>query len=72
MADEQTDRFTARVLGAITLLVTVIIDISTAVLTRPETRSRPGFALVVLLPSLPLFILGAWFFVKARRLPEGD
>ncbi len=66
------DRFTAQVLGAMTIVMTVLIDVSMFVFTRPELSHRPTFPLVVIVPSLPLFALGAWFFHRARQLKPGD
>ena len=63
-----TDRFTARVLGAVVILMTFLIDVSCFIFTTAEIRSRPSFPLVVLLPSLPLVGLGIYLFRKAARL----
>lgn len=67
-----TDRFTARVLGAVVLLMAVVIDIGCFVFTKPEIRQRPTFPLVVLVPSLPLFALGIYLLRKASRLKAED
>jgi lipopolysaccharide export LptBFGC system permease protein LptF len=67
-----TDRFTARVLGAVILLMAVVIDIGCFVFTKPEIRQRPTFPLVVLVPSLPLFALGIYLLRKASRLKAED
>jgi lipopolysaccharide export LptBFGC system permease protein LptF len=63
-----TDRFTARVLGAIVLIMTVLIDVSCFIFTKPEIRGRATFPLVVLVPSLPLFAASFWLFRRAARL----
>ena len=65
-----TDRFTARVLGMLVLVFALIIDVSCLVLSRPETRAKPSFFVVVLGPSLPLFALGAYLLRKANRMKE--
>ncbi len=63
-----TDRFTAQVLGAIVLVMTILIDISCFIFTKPEISHRPTFPLVVLIPSLPLFAVSFWLFRRAARL----
>ena len=63
-----TDRFTAQVLGAIVLVMTILIDISCFIFTKPEISHRATFPLVVIIPSLPLFALSFWFFRRAARL----
>jgi len=65
-----TDRFTARVLGMLVLVFALIIDVSCLVLSRPETRSQPGFIAIVIIPSLPLFAFGAYLLRRASRMPE--
>jgi hypothetical protein len=67
-----TDRFTARVLGAVVLLMTLLIDISCFIFTRPELRHRPTFPLVVFVPSLPLLALGVYLLRHASRLESKD
>jgi len=67
-----SDRFTARVLGAVVLVMTLLIDVSCFIFTRPEIRSRPTFPLVVLIPSLPLFAVSVWLFRRAARLKVED
>lgn len=63
-----TDRFTAQVLGAIVLVMTILIDISCFIFTKPEISHRATFPLVVLIPSLPLFAVSFWLFRRAARL----
>lgn len=65
-----TDRFTARVLGAVVLLMAFTIDVGCFFFTSPEIRSRPTFPLVVLVPPLPLVAIGVHLLRKARTLPE--
>ncbi|HVJ93546.1 MAG TPA: hypothetical protein VM580_27280 [Labilithrix sp.] len=66
------DRSTARVLGAIVLAMTLIIDVSCFIFTKPEISHRPTFPLVVIVPSLPLFAVSFWLFRRATRLEPGD
>jgi hypothetical protein len=65
-----TDRFTARVLGMLVLAFALIIDVSCFVLSRPETRAKPGFFFVVVIFTIPLFAIGAYLLRRASRLPE--
>lgn len=67
-----TDRFTARVLGAVVLLMTFGIVVGSFFFTKPEIRHQPTFPLVVLVPTLPLIALGIYLFRKAARLPVSD
>jgi hypothetical protein len=68
-----SDRFTARVLGAVVLVMTLLIDASCFMFTSPEIRQRPTFPLVVLVPSLPLFAFSFWLFRRASGLKDaGD
>ncbi len=61
---------TTRLLGAIVLLMTLAIDLGMAFFTKPEIRQRPSFPLFVLVMSLPLFALAAWFFRRAAKMKE--
>jgi hypothetical protein len=63
-----TDRFTGRVLGAVVVVMTLLIDVGCFLFTNPEIRHRPSFPLVVLVPSLPLIALAIYFFRKAEQL----
>lgn len=65
-----TDRLTARLLGAVVLLMTFTINIGCFFFTKPEIRARPTFPLVVLIPSLPLIALAIWLFRRARSLKD--
>jgi hypothetical protein len=67
-----TDRFTARVLGAVVLIMTFIIDVSCFMFTKPEIRSRPTFPLVVLIPSIPIVLLAVYLFRRAAKLKDED
>jgi hypothetical protein len=67
-----TDRFTARVLGAIVLLMAACIVIGCFFFTKPEIVHRPTFPLVVLASALPLVGLALWLFRKAGRLRDDE
>jgi hypothetical protein len=67
-----TDRLTARVIGLLLLILTVIIDTSTFIFTRPEVRWSPRFALMVILPSVPFLIFGVLLLRRAEHLKEDD
>jgi cytochrome bd-type quinol oxidase subunit 2 len=67
-----TDRSTARILGAVVLVMTLLIDISCFLFTKPEISHRPTFPLVVILPSLPLLGFGIWLFWKSGQLKAED
>jgi hypothetical protein len=65
-----TDRFTARVLGGLTVAMTALIVISCFVFTKPEISHRPTFPLVVLGLSLPMIGAAVFFFRRARTLKD--
>jgi hypothetical protein len=65
-----TDRLTARILGAVVLLMAVTIDIGCFMFTKPEIRQRPNFPLFVLVLSLPLVALAIYFFRRASQLKD--
>jgi len=67
-----TDRFTAKILGAIVLLMVFVVDVGCFVFTKPEISHRMTFPLVVLIPSLPFMALGVYLLRKASRLPVED
>jgi hypothetical protein len=67
-----TDRFTARVLGLLLLALGLLIDVSCFVFVRPETRAKPGYAFVVIVPSLPIFAIGAWLLRRAERMKDEE
>jgi hypothetical protein len=67
-----TDRFTAKVLGAVVLLMVFVIDIGCFMFTKPEISHRATFPLVVLIPSLPFMALGIYLLRKGSRLPAED
>jgi hypothetical protein len=65
-----TDRLTARVLGLLLLVMGVIIDVSCLVFVKPELRSQPPFVVMVLLPSIPIFVIGVRLLQKAQKLKD--
>ena len=67
-----TVRLTARVLGVVVLLLALLIDTSCFMFARPETRQSPRFAVVVMVPSLPLFLIGALLLRRAARMKDDD
>ncbi|MBX3188053.1 MAG: hypothetical protein KF819_13610 [Labilithrix sp.] len=67
-----TDRLTARVLGLLVIVLTLLIVASCFMFARPETRNNPRFAVIVILPSLPLFLGGALLLRKAERMKEDE
>lgn len=67
-----TDRFTAQVLGGLVIVMTILIDVSCFVFTKPEISHRPTFPLVVLIPSLPLFAAAAYLFRRAKSLKDPE
>lgn len=67
-----TDRMTARVLGFVVLFLALIIDTSCFMFAPPETRQSPRFAMVVIVPSLPMFLVGALLLRKAARMKEEE
>ena len=67
-----TDRMTARVLGLVVLMLSLLIDSSCFIFARPETRATPRFALVVVLTSLPLYLAGALLLRKASRMKDAE
>ena len=67
-----TDRMTARVLGYVVLLMAVLVDSTCFVFARPETRSNPRFALIVVVTSFPMFLVGALLLRKAARMKDDE
>lgn len=65
-----TDRFTARVLGAVVLLLGALVDISMFIFVKAEIRAKPEFPLLVLVPSLPIFAVGVFLFWRASKLKD--
>lgn len=67
-----TDRMTAKVLGFLVLVMTLLIDTSCFIFARPETRQSLRFAVVVAITSLPLFAVGALLLRKASTMKEDE
>ena len=67
-----TDRMTAKVLGVVVLLLALLIDTSCFMFSRPETRGSVRFAAVVMVPSLPLFLIGSLLLRKASRMKDDE
>lgn len=64
------DRFTARVLGATVFVLGVLIDVSMFMFVKGEVRTKPEFPLLVLVPSLPIFVVGFVLWRRASKLSE--
>ena len=67
-----SDRLTAKVLGALLIILALVIDVSCFVFVKGEVRAKPMFPLVVIVPSLPLFALGAWLIRKGDSLEDPE
>jgi hypothetical protein len=67
-----TDRFTSKVVGLVVVALALIIDVSFLVLASPEARQKPGFAAIVIVPSLPILAYGIYLLRRADRLKEED
>lgn len=66
------DRFTAKVLGLLLIVLALIIDVSMFVFVQPEVRAKPGFPLLVIVPSLPIFAFGVVLLRRASKLRESE
>jgi hypothetical protein len=66
------DRFTAKVIGLVLILFALLIDASFFMLSAPEAKAKPGFALIVIVPSLPFIGIGVYLLRKAERLKQED
>jgi hypothetical protein len=67
-----TDRMTARVLGLLVLALTFLIVTSCFIFARPEIRGTARYAVVVIVPSLPLVAVGLLLLRKASRMKEDE
>ena len=67
-----TDRTTAKILGLLVLVLSVLIDISAFMFARAETRQNPRFTVVVIVSSIPLYGAGALLLRKAARMKEEE
>jgi hypothetical protein len=66
------DRFTAKVLGLVIILFALLIDASFFMLSKPEAKAKPGFAFIILVPSLPFIGLGVYLLRKGERLKQEE
>lgn len=66
-----TDPLTAKVLGLLVLVLALVIDACFFMFTKPELRAMPGFTLIVLVPSIPLFVIGALLLRKGLNMKDG-
>ena len=67
-----TDRLTAKVIGLLIIVLAMLIDVSCFIFVKPEVRAKPGFAAIVIVPSLPFFVGGAVLLRRAGRLKEDE
>lgn len=67
-----SDRFTAKVLGLGLVLFTLLIDLSFLMFAKPELRQRPGFFVLVIVPSLPFILGGIHLLRRAERMKEDE
>lgn len=68
-----SDQFTAKLLGAIILLMVFTIDVGCFFFTKPEISHRSTFPLVVLIPSILPVLFATYLFRRASRMkPEQD
>jgi hypothetical protein len=65
-----TDRMTARVLGVIVLVLAVLVDATCFLFARPESRENPRYVVVVLVSSVPMYLVGALLLRKASRMKD--
>jgi lipopolysaccharide export LptBFGC system permease protein LptF len=66
------DRFTAKVLGLVIILFALLIDASFFMLSKPEAKAKPGFALIIIVPSLPFIGIGLYLLRKGERMKADD
>jgi hypothetical protein len=67
-----TDRTTAKILGLVVLVLSVLVVVTCFLFARPETRQSPRFSVVVIVTSLPMFAASALLFLKASRMKEDE
>lgn len=67
-----TDRTTAKILGLIVLVLSLLVVTTCFVFARPETRQNPRYPVVVLVSSLPMFAASALLFLKASRMKDEE
>jgi lipopolysaccharide export LptBFGC system permease protein LptF len=66
------DRFTAKVLGLVIILFALLIDASFFMLSTPEAKAKPGFAVIVLVPSLPFIGIGLYLLRRGERMKREE
>lgn len=66
------DRFTAKVIGLVLIVFALLIDASFFMLSKPEQKAKPGFAFIIIIPSLPFVGFGAYLIRKADRMKSED
>ena len=66
------DRFTAKVIGLVLVIFALLIDASFFMLSAPEAKAKPGFALIVIVPSLPFIGFGIYLLRRADRMKRED
>jgi hypothetical protein len=66
-----SDAFTARVIGCMVVIFVLIIDVSTAMFSRPQGSPLFPFAFYVSLPSVPFIIAGLVLIARAKRFDRG-
>jgi len=66
------DRFTAKVLGLVIILFALLIDASFFMLSKPEQKAKPGFAFIILIPSLPFVGAGIYLLRKGEKMKADD
>ncbi|MBS2017312.1 MAG: hypothetical protein JST00_30795 [Deltaproteobacteria bacterium] len=67
-----TDPLTAKVLGLLVVVMAIIIDCCFFMFTKPELRAMPGFAAIVLVPSIPLFVIGGLLLRKGLNMKDDE
>jgi lipopolysaccharide export LptBFGC system permease protein LptF len=66
------DRFTAKVLGLVIIIFALLIDASFFMLSKPEAKAKPGFAIIVLVPSLPFIGIGLYLLRRGERMKREE
>jgi len=67
-----SDRFTAKVLGLLVLVLAVLIDISFFMFSKPEAKQNPSFPIMVIGTSLPIFVFGAVLLYRGSRMKDDE
>ncbi len=66
------DPITAKVLGLLFLVFPGMIDGAIVMGARARGETRPGHVAMALLPSLPLFAIGAWLLRKGFAMGDRE